>query len=326
LLLALAAGFGWRAAAAPAAAPRLEPLPQTVPSPKDNPATPEKIALGKQLFFDPRLSGNNEMSCATCHIPEKAFGDGAARAKGRDGKTLPRNTQTVLNVGHFARFFWDGRAQSLEEQALIPIQSADEMNQDLAELERELNAVPGYVRQFQRVFGTPVTRDGIARALAAFQRSLTTGPSPLDRYLAGDESALSPAAKKGKELFEGDAGCIRCHHGPLLSDGKLHRLGLPSRDEGAGAVTGKKEDRGKFRTPSLRHAAQTAPYMHDGSKKTLAEVVEFYYRGVPTAASDGLPLDVEPLLGQSFSEIPSIVAFLESLTGEAPPIEPPELP
>ncbi|MEX2027434.1 MAG: cytochrome c peroxidase, partial [Pirellulaceae bacterium] len=254
-----------------------------------------------------------------------ALGDGLPQAKGQGGKVLTRNTPTLLNVGFYERYDWDGRVKSLEEQSLGPIQSADEMNQDLAELEKELSAVPGYVKQFETIFGTKVTRDGIAKALAAFERTLVTGPSPLDRYLAGDKSALSAEARQGMELFLGDAGCVRCHQGPLLSDGKLYRLGIGVGDEGLAAVTGRQEDRGKFRTPSLRNIAQTGPYMHDGSKKSLDDVVEFYYRGV-TRGSLESPLDVEPLLGQSFSEIPVLVAFLESLTGEAPQIAKPELP
>jgi cytochrome c peroxidase len=304
----------------------LVPLPDSALAPEDNPTTPEKAALGRQLFFDPLLSGDNQMSCATCHLPEKAFGDGLARAQGHEGQTLTRNTQTVLNVGFFERLFWDGRSDSLEAQALLPIQSPDEMHQDLAELERELNALPGYVEQFRQIFGTSVTSEGIARSLAAFQRTLVTKPSPLDRYLAGDETALSAEAKQGMELFVGGAGCVRCHQGPLLSDGRFYWLGVSSQDEGQAAWTGEPADRGRFRTPSLRNVAQTGPYMHDGSKQTLSEVVEYYYRGVPLTSSDGQPLDVQPLLGQSFSEIPYLVAFLEALTGEAPEIEPPELP
>jgi len=302
------------------------PIPKTAADPKDNPTTPDKVALGKQLFFDPRLSGDNTLSCATCHVPEQAFGDGRPRGRGTGGKELTRNTPTLLNVGLFNRFFWDGRAKSLEEQALGPIQSPDEMNQDLSELVEELNAIPGYVRQFQNIFGTQATRDGIAKSLAAFQRTLVTNPSPFDRYLAGDQTALSMQAKQGLELFEGSAGCIRCHHGLLLSDNQFYRLGVSSQDEGLAVVTGKKDDKGKFRTPSLRNIAQTGPYMHDGSKKTLTDVVEFYYRGVSSKTSNGLPLDVEPLLGQSYSEISDIVAFLESLTGEPPKVSLPELP
>lgn len=304
----------------------LVPLPAVAPAPKDNPTTPEKAALGKQLFFDPRLSGDNTMSCATCHLPEKAFADGQRRSMGHAGQPLTRNTPSLLNVAWFDRLFWDGRAGTLEEQALHPIQSPDEMNQDLDELEAELNAVPGYVEQFRAIFGTTVRREGIAKALAAFQRTLVTGPSPLDRYLAGDESALSEEARKGLELFVGDADCVRCHRGPLLSDGKFYRLGVSSTDTGLGAITGQRDDDYKFRTPSLRNVAQTGPYFHNGSRKTLTDVVTFYFREIPPRTAAGQPLDVEPLIGQSFSDIPALVAFLESLSGEAPRITPPELP
>jgi cytochrome c peroxidase len=303
-----------------------ESLPKAAPASLDNPTTPEKVALGKQLFFDPRLSGNNQMSCATCHLAEKAFGDGRVRGQGHEGRELSRNTPTLLNVAFMPKLFWDGRARSLEEQALGPIQSPEEMNQDLDKLTAELNLVPGYVAQFMQIYKTKVTRVGIAKSLAAFERTLVTQPSPLDRYLEGDKQALSAAAKRGMELFLGDAGCARCHKGPLLSDGEFYRLGLGLQDEGLAGITNKKEDSGKFRTPSLRNVAQTAPYMHDGSMETLVDVVTYYYRGVPTSLPDGLPLDVQPLFGQSFSEISDLVAFLESLTGETPQITPPQLP
>lgn len=312
-------------AAAEEKQPRLAPLPKQVPAPEENPTTPAKVALGKQLFFDPRLSGENQTSCATCHLPAKAWGDGLARARGLGEKTLARNTPKLLNVGFQKSLFWDGRAETLEAQALVPIQAADEMNQDLDELVTELSAVPGYARQFRAVFGGPVTQRRIAQALAAFQRTLVSRDSPLDRYLVGDEDALSPKAREGLELFV-DIGCIRCHHGPLLSDGKFYRLGVEHRDAGRGGVTGKKDDRGKFRTPSLRDVARSGPYMHNGSKKTLFDVVEFYFRLVPTQTPDGRPLDIEPLLGQSYSDIDAIVAFLKSLSGEAHAIEPPPLP
>lgn len=300
-------------------------LPDKVPDSPDNPRTAEKIELGRQLFFDPRLSGNNQMSCATCHLPEKALADGLPLGRGHDDTPLSRNTPSLLNVGLFRSFFWDGRAASLEEQALAPIVAADEMNQNLEELEAELNAVPGYVRQFKEVFGGEVTRETIAKALAAFERTLVTGPSPLDRYLAGEEDALSSEAKAGMELFVGSAGCVRCHNGPLLSDGEFYRLGIDATDLGRGLITGKKEDEGKFRTPSLRNVAQTAPYMHDGSIATLFEVVEYYYRGVPSE-SNGLPVDVTALSGQSYSEIASLVAFLEALSGKVPEVTKPPLP
>jgi len=323
--LLLAAVCGLQAAEPTASAPPMAPLPRTVPAPRDNPTTPENVALGKQLFFDPRLSSDNRMSCATCHRPDRSFGDGLAQARGDGGKTLKRNTPSLWNVGFYATFHWDGRAASLEEQALLPIQAADEMNQNLEELEKELNAVPGYVKQFQTVFQTRVTRSGIARSLAAFQRSLLTGPSPYDSYLAGRKDALSDEARRGMELFFGSAGCSRCHHGPLLSDEKFYRLGATT-DLGRVQVTARKQDRYKVRTPPLRNVARTGPYMVDGSLRTLRDVVTFYYRGVPRSGPDGLPLDIEPLSGNSLSEIGPLVAFLEALSGEEPRITPPKLP
>jgi cytochrome c peroxidase len=301
-------------------------LPTEAPAPADNPLTPGKAALGKQLFFDPRLSAENSLSCASCHEPAKAFGDGLDRGRGRGGKFLSRNTPALLDLAFQAGFFWDGRAKSLEEQSLLPIQTADEMAQDLGELERELSAVPGYVAAFQSVFGTGVTRDGIAKSLAAFVRTLRSRESPFDRYLAGDGSALTDEAKHGLELFLGEAGCVRCHSGPALSDGRYYRLGVEFRDRGRGAVTRKKEDEGKFRTPALRNVARTGPYMHDGSLKALRDVVTFYYRNAPVVSPDGAPLDIEPLLGQSVEEIDAIVAFLESLTSELPEFAKPDLP
>jgi cytochrome c peroxidase len=305
--------------------PKLVALPAKLTAPKNNPTTPAKVALGKQLFFDPRLSGDNTMSCATCHVPEKAFGDALATGKGRDGKPLPRNTPSLLNVGLHSSYLWDGRAKSLEEQALVPIESPQEMRQDLGELEKELAEVSGYVDQFQQVFDSKPTRDGIAKALAAFQRSLVTGPSALDKYLGGDKEALNNAAKRGWELFVGEANCIRCHSGPLLSDGNFYRLGIVSADKGREAVTGNEKDLMRFRTPSLRNVAQTAPYMHDGSLATLTSVVEFYYRGIP-AETGALAPEVESLQSRSYSEVSDLVAFLESLSGELLKFKRPTLP
>jgi cytochrome c peroxidase len=313
-----------RAAAAGQAA-AIAPLPAAPLSPPDNPITPEKVALGKQLFFDPRLSGDNTMSCATCHIPSKGFADGLPTARGAGGRTLARNTQSILNAAFYTSYFWDGRAASLEEQALGPVRAAEEMNQNVDELVGELAAVPGYARQFQSVFGSPVSAEGIAKALAAFQRTLVTRDSPFDRFLAGDTAALSGEAREGWSLFQ-DAGCVRCHNGPALSDGKFYRLGGAYRDPGRGGVTGDKKDLHAFRTPGLRDVARTAPYMHDGSFETLQQVVEFYYRSTPPLPKDGLTVDFEPLLFRSFSEVAPIVAFLESLTGDPIEIQPPALP
>jgi cytochrome c peroxidase len=302
----------------------LSPLP-SVPDQID-PVAARKSELGRLLFFDPRLSGDNTISCATCHMPEWAFADGLPVGRGRDGVLLARNTPTLLNVGLQTTFFRDGRATSLEEQAVGPIQAADEMHRDLEELEAELQSVPEYRQQFQEAFGRPVDSEAIAESLSAFERTLVSRDSPFDRYLAGDTTALSEAARRGLELFRGDAGCIRCHHGPLLSDGKFYRLGVSFTDRGRGAVTDNAEDLAKFRTPSLRDVARTAPYMHNGSLKTLSDVVKFYYRSVPQHGPDGLTVDVQALSGRSYSEIPDIAAFLESLTGETAAVAPPTLP
>ena len=300
----------------------LAPLPKQVPAPKNNPTTPAKVELGRQLFFDVRLSGNNRMSCASCHMPGKAFADGRAVSTGADGTPLRRNTRSCLNVGFATSLLADGGATSLEEQALLPIQSPAEMNQPLDTLEKELAQVPGYVKEFKAVFGGPPNRQDLARALAAFQRTLVSGPSPFDRFLAGEKEALSADARAGYELFRGEAGCIACHDGPLLSDGKFYRLGISFRDEGRARITGKKEDRYRFLTPSLRNVAQTGPYMHNGSLKTLDDVILFYYRGVPRQGRDGLAVEIEALQDQSFSEIPLLVAFLKALSGEIPEITP----
>jgi len=250
-------------------------LPETAPASKENPITPERAELGRRLFFDVRLSGNNQMSCATCHVPEKGFADGLPRGKGHEGRRLPRNTPTVLNVGLQSRFFWDGRAETLEEQALGPVQSPEEMHQDVDELVRELIADPNYPELFQRAFGGTVQRESIAQALAAYQRTLITRHSPFDRYLSGEKLAISDEAKRGLSLFTGAAGCVRCHNGPTLGDGKFYRIGASFKDKGREAVTGRADDRYKFRTPPLREVARTGPYMHDGSRKTLSDVVEF---------------------------------------------------
>jgi len=301
----------------------LAPLPAEVPAPKDNPTTPAKVELGRQLFFDVRLSGNNRISCASCHEPGRAFTDGRPLSPGADGMPLRRNTRSCLNAGFAKSLLADGRAASLEEQALLPIQSPAEMNQPLGSLEKELAEVPGYVRQFKAVFGEKPNRQDLARALAAFQRTLVTGPSAFDRFLSGEKDALSADARAGYELFQGEAGCIACHNGPLLSDGKFYRLGVSFRDEGRARVTGKKEDRYRFGTPTLRNVAQTGPYMHNGSLKTLDDVVMFYYRGIPRQGREGLAPEIESLQDRSFSEIPLLVAFLEALTGELPKITPP---
>jgi cytochrome c peroxidase len=298
-----------------------------VPIPPDNPQTDAKVRLGAQLYFDPRLSADNTISCATCHDPDKAWANHDATDTGIKGQVGGRNSGTVLDAAYMRFQFWDGRAGSLEEQALGPIHNPIEMGETLENVVRKLNAIPGYRRAFQEVFGTDVTTDGIAKAIAAFERTIISGPSPYDRYLMGDNDAMSPAAVRGMNLFSGKAHCTPCHSGAAFSDQSFHNLGVgmnrPDPDLGREAHTKKAADRGKFKTPGLRNIALTYPYLHDGSEKTLRAVVDLYNRGgVPNPDLDPLMLP----LHLTDREKQDLVAFLESLTGTLPVFNRPALP
>ncbi len=298
-----------------------------VPVPPDNPQDAAKIRLGAQLYFDPRLSADNTISCATCHDPATAWANHHPTDTGIRGQVGGRNSGTILDSAYMRYQFWDGRAGSLEEQALGPIHNPIEMGETLENVVRKLNAIPGYRAQFEQVFGTEATTDGIAKAIAAFERTVVSGPSPFDRYLMGDKHALTPAARRGLDLFNGKAHCSPCHSGPMLSDQSFHNLGVGMRvanpDIGREKVTNDPADLGRFKTPTLRNIALTAPYLHDGSEKTLKDVVEFYDRGgVPNPNLD--PLMVP--LGLTGREKADLVAFLESLNGTMPEIAKPALP
>ncbi len=260
-------------------------LPQSLPPvahPDDNPPSEAKTALGRQLFFDPRLSRTNKIACATCHDPEKGFSNGRRFGVGVDGRKGTRNVPTLVNVVYNRIHFWDGRAASLEEQALAPIQNPKEMDMPLDKLVAKLRGIDEYRKQFENVFGTEVSSERIAKAIAAYERTIVSHETPLDRYLTGDKNALSPAALRGMKLFFGDARCSVCHQGPNLTDGAFHNVGaidpkLP--DAGRRAVTNREEDEGAFKTPTLRGVAHTAPYMHNGRFNTLEEVVRHYNFG-----------------------------------------------
>ena len=298
-----------------------EPLGD-IPIPEDNPMTDEKIELGKMLYFDNRLSGNNQMSCMTCHIPTAGYGDNLKTFNGFEGAVGTRNSPTIINSGYYKENFWDGRAKSLEEQALGPIQSEVEMNQDLDELVNELMAVPKYVSEFENVFDERITIDNIAKAIAAFERTIVVTDTPFDQYLLGDNDAITSEAKEGMELFAGKASCISCHAGPLLSDHNYYNTGI-SGDEGRFAVTGQEADRGAFRTSGLRGITQTAPYMHDGSLETLMDVVDFYNAGGGTDPNKSVL--IRPL-NLTEKEKLALVEFLKSLGGDVPVVETPEIP
>jgi cytochrome c peroxidase len=329
----------------------LEALPP-VPVPATNPQTPEKIELGKTLFFDRRLSGDGTTSCASCHNPEQGFGDGQAISLSYPTTRNWRNAQTLFNVAFQKRLFHDGRAASLEEQALFPLMSAFEMNQNLDFVEEELRSVPEYVAMFTRAFGSPdVTRERIGMALAAFERTLVSREAPLDRFLAGDEQALSPAARAGYALFTGKGRCSSCHAGGNLADDGFHALNVPespeferdprvaatrrfvakvsgfeefrtlAEDPGRYLVTKEKRDWKAFRTPTLREIARTAPYMHNGIFSTLEEVIAFVDRGGGEGNAALKPL------GLSGEEREALRTFLvEGLTGPAPAIRFPQIP
>lgn len=297
--------------------------------PADNPLTKEKIELGKQLYFDPRLSSDNTISCASCHHPDKGWSNGERFATGVAGAKGGRSAPTIVNSGYFYFQFWDGRAKHVEGQALGPIQADVEMNMPLDKLEKKLNGIAGYRKQFQEVFGTDVTAENVAKAIGAFERTILSGDAPYDRFKNGDEDALSESAQRGMKLFFGKANCVACHSGPNFSDGAFHNIGVGMDQEdpdlGRYTQTGLLGDRGSFKTPTLREIAKTAPYMHDGSLATLKDVVDFYAKGGidnPQLDEEIFNIKLEP------EEKDDLVTFLkEGLSSENyPVVEPPELP
>jgi len=288
-----------------------------LPVPEDNPLTPGKVALGRRLFFDPILSRDYSLACASCHDPRRAFADGLPVAVGVEGRAGKRHAPTLVNRGYSRAQFWDGRAASLEEQALMPIANPDEFTMTVEEVVARLQSHSEYPPLFQVAFGRPPNADDLARALASYVRTILSGDAPIDRYLAGDQDALSEQARLGLRLFRGKANCTACHLGPTFTDEDFHNTGVAWRDgafadPGRFAVTGKEEDRGAFKTPTLRQVALTAPYMHDGSLKTLDEVVEFYNAG--GRPNPHLDPELRPLQ-LTEEEKQALAVFLRSLTG-----------
>lgn len=297
--------------------------------PGDNQLTAAKVELGKQLFFDPRLSVDNSVSCASCHHPDKGWSNGERFATGIGGQKGGRSAPTVVNAAYSYFQFWDGRALKLEGQALGPIENPIEMNMPLDKLVPKLNAIAGYKKQFNAVFGSDATPQAIAHAISSFERTVLSGDAPVDRYVAGDKSALSPAAARGFELFNNKAQCSSCHQAPLFTDGAFHNLGVgmlgPKPDHGRELTSKLEGDRGSFKTPTLREIARTAPYMHDGSLSTLEEVVEYYNKGgTPNPQLDEaiFPLNLTP------DEKADLLEFLKTGLGSSkyPAVTPPKLP
>jgi cytochrome c peroxidase len=283
--------------------------------PAENPVTPDRVKLGAALFSDPVLSGDGRVSCASCHRAESAFADTVAASAGAFGRRTARNAPSLLNAGFLREFFWDGRTTSLEEQVLQPITHPLEMAADPDSVLARLLMVPTYRAAFTSEFGG-VTRVGLARALASYVRTLQSGGSRADRYFAGDSSALDSLELAGFRLFIGRANCSRCHGGPLLTDGDFHNTGVSADglDSGRYAVTQQPSDRGRFRTPSLRNVARSAPYMHDGSVETLEAVLDLYDRG--GNPNPNLDAALRPLRFTS-EERSALIAFLRALNSES---------
>jgi cytochrome c peroxidase len=299
--------------------------PTSVPYPSDNPFTVAKAELGKSLYFDPRLSRAGSQSCATCHNPGFGWGDGLAVGVGDNMKSLPRRSPTILNAAFGEVFMWDGRADSLEKQALGPIESAGEMNMPIAEVVARLNAISGYKPLFEAAFpGEPITGPVIGRAIAAYERTVISGRAPFDAWVDGDEKAISEGAKRGFALFNGKGGCSKCHSGWNFTDDSFHDLGLPDKDIGRGKFlpTIPKAQQA-FKTPGLREISHRAPYMHDGSIATLAAVVQHYDDGGIARPSRS---DLIRPLGLSSQEKADLVVFMQTLNSETRPETLPTLP
>jgi cytochrome c peroxidase len=304
------------------------PLPE-MKYPADNLWSQDKEELGKILYFDPRLSGSNWISCMTCHNPGLGWGDGLPRPFGHGQKELDRHSPTIINSGYFKAQFWDGRAKSLEEQAVGPIGSHVEMRQDLKELEKELKAIPGYVRLFKKVFPKEGIKEAtIAKAIATYERSVVSKNAPYDKYFAGDRTAMSTSALNGMRIFFGKAKCSICHNGPAFTDSRFHNIGVKQHgplkeDLGRYNVSKEDFDKGSFKTPGLRHITKSGPYMHDGSEATLEAVVEFYGRGGDVAENRS-PF-ITPL-GLTDQEKMDLVEFMKALEGEPIVVSLPEFP
>lgn len=322
---------GPRATSAEGADPELRALarkyrrPARIPAPSGNAMTPARVRLGKKLFFDPRLSGSQTMSCASCHNPSLSWTDGNPVALGNGMKPLTRRTPTLLNVAWATSLFWDGRVKTLEEQALIPITAPAEMNGSLAMMTGRLQMIRGYKALFAAAYpGEPISPPVVAKALAAFERSIVSGTAPFDRWVAGDERAISAEAKEGFRLFNGKARCADCHSTWRFTDDSLHDIGWR-----ASADSGRARDERRvaalfaFKTPTLRNVVERSPYMHDGTAEDLEDVIEFYDRGGERRPSLSPKMHK---LRLTEDEEGSLMAFLRTLTSVDPTLTLPVLP
>ncbi len=314
-------------------------LPEVV-HPKANPHSQAKEDLGKALFFDPRLSGSGQIACASCHDPDLAWTDGRTTSFGHARKLLARNAPTTRFAAHQENFFWDGRAQSLEEQAVAVLLNPDEMHASRDHVVQTVASITAYQKQFAEAFGDEeVTIDRVGQAIACFERMTVNGRSRFDAFLKGKTDAMSDAAIRGMDLFRREARCMNCHHGPLLSDGQFHDVGLSYygrkyEDLGRFEITGESGDVGRFRTPVLRDVTSTEPLMHNGLFH-LRGVLNMYNAGMPTLKRKEHQQDdarfptKSPLLkplGLNRQDLEDLAAFLSSLEEPKLRVRPPELP
>ncbi len=306
-------------------------LPAVPPHPEGNEPTAARVELGRKLFFDPRLSGDGNMSCASCHSPMLGWSDGLPTAKGFKSQVLGRATPTVVNTAFNSVQMWDGRKHSLEDQAMGPMEANVEMNSDLNKLFDFLNGNAGYRTLFGNAYpGEAISVATVSKAVASFERTLISNNAPFDRWIAGDRAAMTPDQVQGFALFVDPAkgNCAACHSGPNFTDNSFHNLGLdssvkPDADAGRFAIRPVAVMKGAFKTPTVREAANTAPYFHDGSAKTLDDVVEHYRKGGIRQAS--LSPEMKPL-SLTPGEVRQLVAFVEALSTPPKAFEVPALP
>ena len=297
----------------------------SIPFPESNPYTIEKATLGKRLFFDTRLSAANLLSCASCHNPAYGWGDGQPKGVGHGMRQLDRRSPTIVNVAFGQMFMWDGRASSLEEQALGPISADREMNLPIDQLIEKLRGISGYMPEFRAAFPQEgLTPGSVAKAIATYERTVVSGPAPFDAWIEGDETAISQAAKRGFELFNDKAGCSNCHSGWNFTDDSFQDTGLADADLGRSKlVPGVLKMEHAFKTPGLREIARRGPYMHDGSLPTLEAVLDQYDdAGIHRPSRSD---QIEPL-HLSKQEKDDLVAFMTTMTSDMAPTAVPVLP
>ena len=291
--------------------------PAEVPQPDNNKMTPQRVELGKLLYFDVRLSADNTISCATCHNPAMGWSDEQTKAIGFEGRKGSRNSPTIINSAYQYHQFWDGRVRTLEDQALGPIQADVEMNMPLTTLLPKLRGIDGYVELFEKAYpGLGITEDTLAKAIASFERTIVSTEAPFDKFIKGDKKAISEDAKKGFKLFKTKAHCTDCHDGFNFTDGSFHNLGLGDGDEGRTRVRrGVTSMFGAMKTPTLRDVTKTFPYFHDGSVKTLHEATAICGNGGRFADAKGISSFIIDR-GLTPDEINKIVEFMKTLEGK----------